>query len=340
MSSILKRLLIFLLPILALLVLQYIVDPLDIYPGEQLIIPVASHYRFVKTNDYLYNPDNKRDYDAFIFGSSRVMRIEAAQLEQYGLKAFNYGINMTRAEDYYCQLRLLLENNTVPIKLIIVGLEPELFSNTWPVHRQLLQVPELCRYLVADLPLPEAGHEEFLQTISDSLRYSFTALWNQLMGIKPSGKYEFDPLTGDYVEREARRSVVKISSNLLQSLYNIYSGFTELDPSRIAYFDKFIDLCSENDIRVIGYVTGNHPTMIDFLRQYTEYDKILAEVTAYWDSIEYAGFTWRDFTSVEAYGGDPNDYADLAHIGTYNSERVARSLMEIYETTEVGAPKP
>ncbi len=340
MSSVIKRLLIFLLPILALLVLQYIVDPLDIYPGEQYFTPITSHYRFVKTHDYLYNPDNKRDYDAFILGSSRVMRIEATQLDQYGLKAFNYGINMTRAEDYYCQLRLLLENNTVPIKLLIVGLEPELYSNIWPVHRQLLQVPELCRYLDKDLPLPEAGSEDFMQALSESVRYSFTALWNCVMGIKPSGKYEFDPLTGDYVEKEARRSVVKISSNLLQSLYDIYSGFTELDPSRIEYFNRFIDLCSENGIRVIGYVTGNHPTMIDFLRQHTDYDKIVAEAMAYWNSIEYDGFSWWDYTSVEAYGGDPDDYADLAHIGTYNSERVARSLMEIYETTGVDAPKP
>jgi len=329
-SSVLKRFLIFLLPILALLVLQYLVDPLDIYPGEQLITPVTSHYRFVKTHDYLYNPDNKRDYDAFIFGSSRVMRLEAAQLKQYRLKAFNYGINMTRAEDYYCQLRLLLEYNNKPIKLIIIGLEPELFSNIWPVHRQLLQVPELSRYLIEDLPLPEAGHEDFLQTISDSLRYSFVALWNHLMGIKPSGKYEFDPLTGDYVVKEPRNSAVKVSSSLMQSLYDIYNDFTELHPSRIAYFNLFIALCAENNIMVLGYVTGNHPILIDFLRQHTEYELILAQAMEYWDSIEYEGFSWRDFTSVQAYGGDPDDFADLAHIGTYNSELVVRQLMEVY----------
>jgi len=333
-SSVFKRLLIFLLPILALLVFQYLVDPLDIYPGEQPITPVASHYRFVKTNDYLYNPDNKRDYDAFIFGSSRVMRLETAQFKQYGLKAFNYGVNMTRAEDYYCQLRLLLEYNRKPIKLIIIGLEPELLSNIWPVHRQLLQVPELSRYLIEDLPLPEAGHEELLQIISDSMRYSFTALWNHLTGIKPSSKYEFDPLTGDFMIKEPRKSAVKVSSNLMQSLYSIYNGFTELDPSRIAYFDLFMDLCAENDIRVIGYVTGNHPMLLDFLRQHTAYEERLAEAMEYWDSIEYEGFSWRDFTSVEAYGGDPDDFADLAHIGTYNAELVVRQLMEEYVQSE------
>ncbi|MCK4595103.1 hypothetical protein KAU45_11415 [bacterium] len=332
MSSVFKRFVIFILPILALLVFQYLVDPLDIYSGKQLITPV--HYRFVKTNDYLYHPDNKRDYNAFIFGTSRVMRLEAAQLEQYGLKAFNYGINMTRAEDYYCLLRLLLEYNSKPIKLIIIGLEPELLSNIWPVHRHLLQVPELSRYLIEDLPLPEAGHEDLLQIISDSLRYSFVALWNHLTGIKPSGKYEFDHLTGDYMVKEPRKSAVKVSVGLLQSLYNIYNGFTELHPSRIAYFDLFIYLCSENNIRVIGYVTANHPILLDHLRQNTQYEERLADAIKYWDSIEYEGFSLRDFTSVEAYGGDPDDFADLIHIGTYNAELVVRQLMEEYVQSE------
>ncbi|MCD4733422.1 hypothetical protein K8R78_04205 [bacterium] len=330
MSGFIKRLLLFCIVPVLLLSFQYFVDPLDLYPGVQTIQPISGHYRAIKTYDFLHDEENPQDYDAVILGTSRVMRLRTEQLADYGYKGFNYGINTSRAEDYYCILRLLLDNNKQPIRLIIIGLEPEIISNTWPIHRQLLQVSELSCYLDNSLVLP-SDTDSNLQDIANSIRLSFTAVTNSLKSDNrpTSHKYSFDPLTGDYLEIEPRNyQGAKMSAKYLDKWYAIYSGFTELHPGRLEYFRRFIELCRENNIEVRGYLTANHPILTDFLLQATEYSDRLAEAIAFWESLDYDGFTLVDYTSPEFYGGDMNDFADLAHIGTYNAELLLRDLME------------
>jgi hypothetical protein len=330
LSSFIKRLLFFgIVPIL-LLGFQYLVDPLDMYPGVQSIRPVAAHYRNVKTYDFLHCEENRQDYDAFIFGSSRVMRLQANIFSDYDYHGYNFGVNMTRAEDYYCILRLLLENNQRPIHLIVIGLEPESLSNSWSIHRQLLEVPELHQYLDDSLELPPTTDSGLLQNVSSSIRLSFTAIANSLEDKEPTNdKYSFDPATGDYLEIEPRNDDgVKISGKLLDSLHGIYANFTELQSGRMEYFRRFIDLCEENNIEVRGYLTANNPILNDFLLQTTEYQERLDEAIAFWESIDYDGFTLVDYTSPETYDGDMDDFADLAHIGTYNAELLLRDLLE------------
>jgi len=330
LSSFIKRLLFFgIVPIL-LLGFQYFVDPLDLYPGVQSIQPVAAHYRNVKTYDFLHSEENQQDYDDLILGSSRVMRLQASIFSDYGYHGYNYGVNMTRAEDYYCILRLLLENNKRPIRLIVIGLEPEVLSNSWPVHRQLLEVPELSNYLDNSLELPP-DTEPYLQNISNSIRLSFAAIKNSLKdNDKPTNsKYSFDPTTGDYTEIEPRNyNGAKISAMFLNSWHSIYADFSELHSGRKSYFRRFIELCRQNDIEVRGYLTAYDPILTDFLVQTTEYSTRLDEAIVFWESLDYDGFTLVDYRSPEFYDGDMNDFADFVHIGTYNAELLLRDLLE------------
>ncbi|OGD74616.1 MAG: hypothetical protein A2Y64_00730 [Candidatus Coatesbacteria bacterium RBG_13_66_14] len=337
MLRLLFRFLIFLVPVALLLVLGYVVDPLDRFPGPQPVPPVTAHYRHVKTLDYLHSD---RGFDAFILGSSRVMRLEPTIVDEYGYKAYNYGYNMTRAEDLYCTLRFLLDENRTPIRLLVVGLEVEMLHDSFPVHPETLQTPELARYLRNDIELPRLSSEDILQLASDSVRLSFSSLYYLLTGREPGGEYELDPATGEYVVKPPRAGTVKISANLMRTMYNMFSDFDALNPGRMAYFDAFIDLCRENGIRVIAFVTANHPVLEEFLVENTQYPERLADAKMYWDFLGYDGFAYVDLSRPEYFGGDPEDFTDLAHIGTYNSELVARLLMETCATAGNISPDP
>ncbi len=332
MSKLAVRFLIFLIPIALLLVLGYVIDPLDRFPGPQPVPAVTAHYRHVKTQDYLTRTE--RDFSAFILGSSRVMRLKSTLVDEYGYKAYNYGFNMTRAEDLYCILRLLLDENRVPIRLLIVGLEVEMLNDTLPLHPETIQVPELARYLSNELELPPISSEDILQLVSDSVRLSFRSLWYLATGREPGGEYELDPLTGEYVAKPPRADSVKVSANLMRVMYNMFSNYEAFSPARVAYFDNFIELCRENGIQVVAFITANHPILEDFLLQNTNYPQRLADAKEYWDSIEYDGFTYVDLSRPEYFGGDVGDFSDLAHIGTYNAELVVRLLMEEYARPE------
>lgn len=323
MRRFILRLLLFILPLAALTVLSFFVDPIDLYAGPQWSDPWYNHYRAAKVHDLLYETDF--DYDAYLLGSSRMMVMPVEPVNELGYKTYNFSYNLTRAEDIYLNLRFLLDHNERPIELIVLGLDVMLFHDSLPFHRQGQRVPELARYRIDELRLPDERFSE-LETLTIGLQTTAEALFDELIGTEPTGGFTFETRTGVRTDDTDRRFV--IDAHTLEIWHGIYSGFEELEPRRLAYFDRFIELAAENDIRILAFLTTNHAILDDHLRRVTDYAARLTEAREYWDSIDYPGFTWVDLSRVESFNEDPDGFFDLGHVNPENAELCLEYLLE------------
>lgn len=326
MARFITRPLLFLTPLVLLVGLGVYVDPLDRFGGWRPLPPVNANYRQVKLADYLER--SPRDYDALVLGSSRVMRLRGEYFADYGYHSFNFGFNMARLEDLYCTLRLVLEHNRRRLRLVVIGLEPEMFHDRLGLHKQTLQLDELAAYLPPQLELPAAGPGDTLKLLSDSTRLAFLALRLHLAGEEPGVEFALEPTTGDYVVKPPPEDGIRVNPNILQTMHGIYSGFEEFSPARVELFRRLVDLCAAADIRLVCFNTTNHPVLQNFLEQTTGLavvEELQRELCA---SVDYPGFTYLDLGSVEAFGGDPDDFSDVAHIGSGNARLVVRRLLE------------
>ncbi|MCK4593825.1 hypothetical protein KAU45_04935 [bacterium] len=328
MRSFLKLFALFLLPLAVLLVLQYLLDPLDMYPGEQLAPSVVQSVRREKAEGYLEH--SGRDLDAVILGSSRAMRLDPCRLTGYGYKAYNLAVHNARAEDLYCLLRLVLEHNARPLRLIVLGIDVESFHNAKPTDRNLLGCPELARYMGEAGPIGERSDEDLLRDLSTNLRLSFVSAYLSVTGELERRRVGLVPQNGNYTTTPLRPR--NHSDRLDPSIVGMYRerfvGFTGLSSDRIGYFEGFLGLAAENGIRVLGFITTLHPSLDRYLARNTTYDERLEELRAYLDSLKYPNFTYRDFSLPERFGGTDADFGDSAHIGSVNAGLILDRLLE------------
>ncbi len=318
MYKLIKRFLVFLIPLVSLLVFQCLADPFDKY-SWQLLPPQQHNPRRDKVESYLAN--GKYDYDIFVLRTSRSMRLN------FGENSFNFGVFSARAEDVYCILRFILDHSTTPPKYIIISVDPWLFYNATSTISDLLREPLLSKYLL----FGTSGLHEFrvnvLQSTHDSLLYSLVALRNCILGGEDDTFIETKPGTGSFLNYYSHCHLEELSSKSILAVTNTFKFHTALDTDRVIYFNKFIELCRSNSIKVLGFIAPMHPHLDKALRDQGIYHKRLGEIKVYLDNITYEGFSYVDFSLPELFNGDDYDFFDPTHIGDYNATLIIQQLL-------------
>jgi len=320
---------IFILPLAGLLVLQCLVDPLDYYAETQLLPPVTLSVRATKVDDYLNHTD--RDFDTFIIGSSRMMRLDAEELGEYAFKTYNFSVLAPMVEDLYCVLNFILEHNRRPVERIILGIDVLAFHNNRPSDR-LLAVPVLSRYLDENDPLASLPEEKIMQKLSTSTRFTFLSLFNAVTGNVRDVQFKLVPENGNLADTPVPlcNHPPEVDPMTAQSYWEHYQGYTALDPRRERYFERFLEICEEAGIEVIGCITPMQTELGEYLAQTTSYDERKVDLIAYLDTLNFSCFRYYDFSTVDKFDGLEQDFRDSVHFGSVNAELLMRRMLEDY----------
>ncbi|HUT99327.1 MAG TPA: hypothetical protein VM054_09660 [bacterium] len=325
MRTFVKLTFIFLLPVAVLFALQYLVDPFDRYP-LQLLPPVDLPSREEKVHGYLHCTD--RDFDAIILGSSRVMRLDAEYVDSYGYRCYNFGVANCRAEDLYALLAMILDKSPRPPRLVILGMDPELFHPYRETRGELLMLPELARYLQPWMIIPLSGDGPILMKLSESLRMSFVSVWRWITGQGPNRLNRILPENGNFASTPLpprKADGVNLGINLrYEDVFNTYDRLSE---TRRATFEAFLALAAGHGVEVRAFITCVSPQMTDYISRYTPFEARMEDLRSYLDGLDYPGFTWRDFSRPENFGGLESDFLDPMHVGSANAAEIVDRLL-------------
>ncbi|MCP4591944.1 MAG: hypothetical protein GY842_14515, partial [bacterium] len=289
----------------------------------------AMSLRERKSYDFL---DAARDIDALFLGSSKAMPLHTKMSGEFGYRAFNFTVYSSRAEDWSCILRFVLAQRA-PLRLVVLGMDVEAFSNAVPVDRRLLHCAPLVEHLDAE-GLPEFQDERSASSPqTDEARFQTVLSQYKLGGIE---EYEgaWAPQTGDYSRPNdptfEQRQPLRLDDPLAcRAEYAMrMRGFTHLDPRRLDYFASFIHKCRSRDIQVVTFMMPLHQELDRYLRQATSYAPRYAELEAYLGGLSGPGLHYHPALTTASFDGDDQDFIDGAHLGGYNADRLLRYLLQ------------
>ena len=120
---------------------------------------------------------------ALILGSSRVMALPPAEVERAtGLRTFNAGVEVAKAEDFYVMLRYAIEATHLRPKLLLLGCDVEAFHNQEPPHYYLQQPSLLATFLNQGVP-PDWRWQQFTRLLShQQAEFSLLSLYRMVRG--------------------------------------------------------------------------------------------------------------------------------------------------------------
>ncbi|GEM_PF-2144505 len=275
--------------------------------------------------------------DTLIIGSSRVMTMPPGEVERYlPGECFNYGMKSAMAESYFAALRLLVEDEGAPVRHLILGIDYEALHPGLPTMYEARYYEPFRRYLACDSS-PSRAAEALLRLLSlEQTEESLNVLRRSLKRTAGRPKLE---LAGDgqalQVAREEaiaagrfdlqRILAARARKYPLRSLH--LASFSEPSPRRLECLDELLTYCDERSITVHAYLTPVHPSQWQVL-QGLEDAQVLPEVRrALNELFQRHGLALRDFSHIEAFGGDPLLFYDEIHMQPANQVRLLRALL-------------
>ncbi|MCX6645635.1 MAG: hypothetical protein NTY09_04660 [bacterium] len=311
--------------------LNYIVDPFAIY-GTGI-------FDSLEFNRYQDKYFLLRDFDpkpsALIIGSSRMTFMDPEIVEEItGMRCFVWGCPDARMEIEYAMLRIALEEFHCPVKILIIGVEPEVFHPTKPINPEAKVIDEYTKYFEKS-PWWSEFTEKFsrLFTIEQTLG-SVKVLIREIQGKESERVFDFRndgfPLLPDNIYDGAGE---RIQEGILQYPYTGFGieEFTGLSEDRKHYFEEILRICDENDIKVYAITTPLHPDLVRRLFDLGArpiFDETAAFVKT---EVEQYGGVFRDYTTIESFNGSPDYFLDAYHMTPDNGNILIRDLLSDYE---------
>ncbi len=212
------------------------VDPYNKF-GYNLFNLETKAVDFARENKFNQVEHSKKDYTAFITGSSSAHRYMTKELNRLsGLKFYNYSTQSATPEDYMAMTRHFLKHNKV--KMIILSIDFEVLNKNTKTDEMFFSSP-LKDYL-KEMPAEEMEVDLFnnsyftLAAIQDSVK----VIWVNLFG-KAQHAYLED---GDHV-RSKRPEVLRVTQ--------FHAAKYIFDERRIGYLKTIRDLCEQQKIKLL-----------------------------------------------------------------------------------------
>lgn len=310
---------------------NYFVNPLDLYP-PRLFEPAVRNSRVTKLR--LLTRTDRVKPQAIVLGSSRSMQLSPGAIERStGRPAFNFATDSALAEDYYVNLRWLVEDAGITPSLLIIGADVEAFHERAEPDERLLANAALSKYL-------EQGQrwQARLDSVTRLLSLQQTQATVRLLARGALGRpapvpwhYEADGyLQYDEFERERAAGRFPLEKNIQTSVTEYrarFAGFSALSPTRKDYFNKTLAYARSRNIAAIVFLTPLHPVVIRGLEP-QGYQARVSEAAAFLaEASRAAGATFVDLSSIDRFGGDPDAFWDGGHMDPANMERLTQRLL-------------
>jgi hypothetical protein len=332
----------FVLLLIGVMVFNYILNPLGIYPTsyfEPLVLNHDTTYRY-KTN--LYDSMNPPP-EVVVLGSSRAFTVSPAYITEItGLSAFNASVHGGGVGDFIQFTRHMVDEGHPP-RVIIVGLATELMVHKSRPSQQANAPASPKKKAKSDPSLAERllgtdayrSLNEFRADLSHNIDLvRQLAAWYQTeesirqlkleFNGRPRAFYRID--TDGLVHFKRPQLEKMVQANIADPLWGeLFSRYDEVDKGALTVVKNLLALCRKNHIQVIFYLPPYQPQMLaiydqqNFPRLKAEQLELLASLQDKYD------FTVYDMTTVESFGGDETMFID----GVHPSEDASRLILDI-----------
>jgi lysophospholipase L1-like esterase len=281
---------------------------------------------------------------AIILGSSRVTAIEPEYVERLtGLRCFNCGVSVGCPVDYLTQFRFLLSLGVKP-EMMIVGVDELAFGDHRENDAYDLQLVTHAA-LFRQAPLADQVWIAWRSVKSITLkstRISFTNLTHRTPirrredAEDPSADHNADGsskhfLTGHDApgSREALARGIDEKVKFWSALLDEPSKLERMrpQPRMIGYFRELMTLAREHHVEVYVALLPIHPEYECrvFTPRLSEIRRELSTLLR--ETCLEFGARYRDLSSLESFGGSPDDFTDGTHTTGRNSRRMLEALL-------------
>jgi hypothetical protein len=267
-----------------------------------------------------------------IVGSSRVHKIEPSYLlAKTGIRFFNAGVNFGKTEDMLAFLRLYQQLQGCHPDPLLIGIDVESFQES-PTDSQLRRHPRLAKCIRDEL----SGLEQFA-SLPDLLSWQMSKMsLRGALGLRPPPEllFIFSPdgvIT--YVDREQAMAEgtfdIEPYLSYDQKLYlQLYSKYDRLSLRRLGSFEKLLDEVERGKSRCVVFLTPFNPQLRTVLQQTPHFQNREAEVRNYLEGVCRAHGVWfRDFSNLDSFGGDSQEFFDGVHPTEINTRRMIEKLV-------------
>ncbi len=318
----------------AAMLLNFFVNPFSLYFFNWFPTGDINAYRLKGRILAEYTPQPQ----VLIIGSSRVMTIDPDYVTALtGKPCFNFGLPSAKAEDYYASLRYARETCGAPVNTVIVGFDIDALHPRIPSEMQGLFFKEYSDYYTPR----ESRFDMFIKRLTllasmEQTGESLSVLKHALTDRGERVSRKFRP-NGEVILVGRDAEIEKGTFNLKRKIAGRIrryperslgmSSYTGLSPERKIYWERFLDYCDANGIKVYVFLTPYHPALYKLMTP-LGVESLIGEVREFVSATTIeSGGVFRDFSRVEYFGGDPALFYDEIHMQPENSERLVDSLM-------------
>jgi len=259
--------------------------------------------------------------EAMVFGSSRVMGIDADQIQSLtGLRAFNYGVYGAQPTTYLAQLRYVVHLG-VKLKLVVLGVDEFTFGDR-PQHFDMQFAGHLG--LFHELPFPE--NVDTAVRLLKSLRPRTT--WRSVVRLFGAGGPEKteESTRSDNVSSLQMRVSQQAKQMFTYQSHDEFIRSVRMSRRKLDQFREFVSSAKAlgAEVRVILL-----PVQPEFERLVMEAPlaRVREELNRQLRSAcRESGALYFDFRNVARYGGDANAFTDGTHQTAVNFRRLTNVL--------------
>lgn len=280
MRSDVKKLIIRIFAIILLIgsfvvIFNRVVDSYNIFAKDYSFRYLWLNQHYVKMR-YLLN--HKSTYDTFLFGNSRVSRIDVSKIPN--AVVYNMTYIPASADGYLLDLQFLLRHG-ITVKNVIIGLDELIYQADFKTEKN--------KALTRSYPetwIEKIKFFSFYLFMQPTLETLNTYRSNKVEGkhmnydIYGSGGLDF-PYRDNLIESDVKAHV---NGEQFQKPYKPESRQYLLESS-LDYIDQIIKLCEAQNIRLSFFINPIHRTTYEHLEreEFEQFRDRLSRLTGYWD---------------------------------------------------------
>ena len=269
---------------------NYVVDPFNVFKSNFLPYKMQMNERFVKVD---YIDKNHQKYNAYLFGSSRIGVVNPKVIEQYvpNSRFYNFTVSSANLHDYLMHLKYFIKQK-YEIKTLYMQIDLDDMNHYGQadsdylskLHPHVTDESEnfyYMRYLLGFFPLnirtkietnllKRTKKEYWIENGTWTLRASKKALLeNPKQYVKSEKSFHFT------TRRTIRYTTAKESMPTLQ---------------------KIVDLCAEHQIKLHIFTSAHHHRKMDtfILEDYNKFLRNISKITSFYDFTGYNSVTLND----------------------------------------------
>lgn len=305
------------------------------------LAPIVRDNRAVKVR--LYRTFVEGGVGGLVLGSSRAVQMPPKTLdERSGLRFFNFAVERGRTEDYLAIYRWSRSQGPPP-RVVLVGVDPEALQQDDGTNFLLERNPVLAEMLANETErrspwrVTSASLKQYKQLFTTVYFHdAIVSLWSSAgsTAVRRAAYPEYVVQADGYLgyprlERDRAEGAFDLTRELRSCLpryLTLYSGIPKLSVERIHALRTLAREAVADGVRLILWISPNHPMTDEYLRPSTPYTTVLQslrdEVRALGDALPIATFDFSDPTSF-----DSSAWWDCGHMDEKNLTTVARRLL-------------